>query len=451
MKVADVLEAENKEEATAEEPTQVQKDTAEVAQHIYPFLVQKIEKINKRARKNKLPEIKLDIIKEYSVQRPKKPAEADYFGDSEKVQIPYYTVKMAGEAPKIAGYKFIATIEHQEGGNIIRTVPGEEANEKIKQFFEAKPHYCDHCKKVRTRVDTFVIKEEKTGKLRQVGRNCLADFLGGADPKAILWYFNNRENFGKLVGEAEEMAERRGGGVRIDEFIPLESVLHMGAALVREFGYMSSKKAQEAYEQGGVGLPTTASDLRWVLFSRKRREDMNQRDERVLQTAKNPTAADKKHVEDMLTWFANLPEQQKQSNEFMHNLDVIAKSNKVNARNIGYAVAMFPVYARAMDLIKQKEKQPKKSNEYIGQPGQKLPPTKVKVIRTRNIESHFGYRGSTTQIVSMEDQKGNVLVWFNNSQNRFDEGDDVTITGTIKKHDEWNGRKQTHLTRVKAV
>lgn len=434
MKVADILEEQDHVE---DEPTYVTPDTAEVAQHVYPFLIQKIEKINKRARKNKLPEVKLEIVKEYSRERKNPDTNVKY-------EVPYYTVKVSGDAPKIAGYKFIATIEHQEGGNIIRSVPGEEGNAKIKDFFEAKPHYCDHCKKIRRRIDTFIVKEEKTGKLRQIGRNCLADFLGGADPKAILWYFNNRDNIFKVVQEAEQAAEKK--GIRGDQFVPLETVLIMAAALIREFGYLSSKAAQEAYQRDGGYMPTTAGDIRWVLYSVKER-NMDKRSRKVLDIAKTPTVADEQHVAKVLKWFAELPDQQKQSNEFMHNLDVIVKSNKVNPRNIGFAVALFPVYARAMDMIKKRETTAKKSNEWIGQPGQKLTPTDITVIRTRMISGHFG----STQIVSMEDPKGNVFVWFNNSQKRFEEGEKAKIVGTIKKHDEYNGRKQTHLTRVKAV
>ena len=443
MKVFDILEAE-KEDVVGDEPTYVRPDTAEVAQHVYPYLVQKIAKLNKRATKNKLPEVKLEIVKEYT---KKVPAAKDAEGVEQLAhEIPYYTIKVTGDTPRIAGYKFIATIEHQEAGNIIRTVPGEEGNKTIKDFYEAKPHYCDHCKKIRARIDTFIIKDEKTGKLRQIGRNCLGEFLGGADPKAILWYFNNRDNILKLVDEAGVTAGQK--GARAEQFLPLEAVLEIGAALVRTFGYMSSKKAQEVYSQGGAHLPTTAGDTRWILFSSKTRQEMEvPRNQQLVATAKDITPADQKQVKDILTWFAAVPEPEKQANEFMHNLDVIVKSNKVNPRNIGYALALFPVYARAMGMIKSKDDQAKKSNEWLGQPGQKLAPTKIKVIRTRMIEGPYG----STQIVAMEDPDGNHLTWFNNSANNMKDGDELTITGTIKKHDTYNGKKQTHIMRVKEV
>ncbi|TFG95673.1 hypothetical protein E4H12_12815, partial [Candidatus Thorarchaeota archaeon] len=247
MKLVEVAKTDDKE--TSEVPTHVLPDTAEVSQAAYPFLQKKLDKLNKRATKNKLPAVRLEIVKEY-MKKVKGKSEID--GDRERTyDVPYYTVKIAGDAPAIKGYKFIATVEHQAGGNIIRTVPGEEGNKTIKDFYEAKPDYCDHCKKSRRRIDTFIIKEEKTGKLRQIGRNCLADFLPGIDPKVLLAYFNGRDSVGRLAGQAEEEMERKGGGRRGEQFVPLDELLTVAAALVREMGFMSSKKAQEIAGQGG--------------------------------------------------------------------------------------------------------------------------------------------------------------------------------------------------------
>lgn len=445
MKLVDVVFEADEKEAT-EAPVRELPDTAEVSQGAFPFLQKKIDKLNKRAGKNNLPPIKLEIIKEY-MKKVKGESEMDFY-PARTYDVPYYTVKVTGATPRIAGYKFIATVEHQGGGNIIRTVPGEEGNKKIKNFYNTKPDYCDHCKKVRRRNDTFIIKEEKSGKLRQIGRNCLSDFLPGIDPKALLAYFNGRDSIGRMAGEAEEEMGRKGGGGGGDRFVPLEEVLTIGAALVREMGFMSSKKAQEI----GDGVPTTASDVRWFLFARKTKDDLkNKRFEKIYQLGGAPTAADKKQAEDILKWFETVPEQQKQSNEFMHNLSVIVKSGQVNPRNIGFAMALFPVYARAMDQIKQKVNAPQKSNEWLGKVGDKLPPTKVKVIRTRLIQNQFGYAGGSTQIVAMEDEKGNQLTWFNNSANRMEDGAEYTITGTVKKHDEFNGKRQTHVMRVKTI
>jgi len=441
MKLYDILvEQDEEDKAAVEAAPSVVKDTADVAKHVYPLLQQKIEKINKRATKNKLPNITLEIVGEFMKRIE---------GDSPKDfrEIPYLKVKVSGDTPRIAGYKFIATIEHQEGGNIIRTVPGEEGSTKIKAFYEAKPHYCDHCKKIRRRIDTFIIKKEDTGDLRQIGRNCLADFLGGVDPKAVLWYFDNRNDILKVVEDAEKQAGAK--GVRAEQFVDIKNLLKVASAVISKRGYISQKKAQEiAAKHDGAGIPTTAQDVRWAVFYRSPAGmKLSDKEQELLNIADSAGPEDEQKAQQVLQWFQALPAEQKQSNEFMHNVDVLVKGGKVNPRNVGYAIALFPVYARAMDQIKPKGEQPKKSNEWIGQPGQKIPATKVNVIRTRVISGQYG----STQIVSMEDEQGNMYVWFNNSANDLDEGKSYTIVGTIKKHDEFNGRKQTHLTRVKAT
>ena len=55
----------------------------------------------------------------------------------------------------------------------------------------------------------------------------------------------------------------------------------------------------------------------------------------------------------------------------------------------------------------------------------------------------------TTMIVRMTDPDDNILVWFATSSPDLERGDNVTLTGTIKDHDEYRGAKQTVLTRCK--
>ena len=431
MKLFEVAALQANDEPVETTPSVV-RDTAEVAKHVFPILQEKIAKINKRATKNKLPAINLEVVEEFM----KRVKNSDNPKDIR--EIPYYKVKVVGDTPRIAGYKFIATIEHQAGGNIIRTIPGEEGTEEIKRFYDAKPHYCDHCKKARKRVDTFIIKKEDTGTLRQIGRNCLADFLGGVDPKAVLWYFDNRDDIYKTIEGAEQQADSR--GVRAEQFVDVGELLKVAAAIIKKFGYTTQQRAQEQ------GVPSTSNDVRWAVFYRHPSGlKYTDRESELLSTADNATADDAQKAQEVLQWFKSLPSEQKQSSEFMHNIDVLVQSGKVNPRNVGYIIALFPTHARMTDQIKPKETK-QKSNEWVAQPGQKIPPTKVTVIRTRVVSGQYG----STQIVSMEDEAGNSFVWFNNSTTDMEEGKTYTIVGTVKKHDEYNGRKQTHLLRVKA-
>jgi len=87
--------------------------------------------------------------------------------------------------------------------------------------------------------------------------------------------------------------------------------------------------------------------------------------------------------------------------------------------------------------------------------------TEVTLKRTTSWESSFGYRTKTMYMHIMEDSNGNVIVWKtdNGSLLFMPKGEEnykcvdtdhpFTIMGTIKEHTEYNGIKQTVLTRCK--
>jgi hypothetical protein len=399
-------------------------DEADIKVSAYPALEHKFEQVNKRAKKLGVPEITLTIIKTWDRPLRDEEGRKDEWGRTEKV----HTVKVTGDTPKLAGWDFLATIEHKTGGNVIRAVPGAK-EEDIKAFYEAKPHYCDWCKKSRNRVDTFIVRNHDDGSMKQVGRNCIKDFLGGKDPKSILHWFNWRNELGGYVEEAEE--KERGSGRRQEYEIPVENVLTAVATCVRKMGYIKSSGPQ-----GYNG--STPDSVRILLFTRPNKDNKDWFEAMI------PTDADKAKAKEVLDWFNALPETEKTS-PFTHNIDVIVKGGKASARDIGIVGALLPMHDRFING--EREKKAPKSNDHVGQVGDKIPPTKVTVIRTRVISGQFG----STQIVTMEDEKGNNLVWFNNSSKDLEEKQELTITGTIKKLDDFNGRKQTHLTRVKEL
>ncbi len=62
-----------------------------------------------------------------------------------------------------------------------------------------------------------------------------------------------------------------------------------------------------------------------------------------------------------------------------------------------------------------------------------------------------GFYGSTT-IIKLRDLEGNVFTWFASGpiyDHDVKRGDRVSIKGTVKKHDDYQGTKQTILTRCK--
>ena len=89
-------------------------------------------------------------------------------------------------------------------------------------------------------------------------------------------------------------------------------------------------------------------------------------------------------------------------------------------------------------------KLPKKPNsEHIGEIGDKID---IEVTHTRT--GYYDTQYGTTWVHNFKDAAGNILVWKTSSCSGF-EKDQLRIKGTIKDHDEYNGVKQTVLTRCK--
>lgn len=90
-----------------------------------------------------------------------------------------------------------------------------------------------------------------------------------------------------------------------------------------------------------------------------------------------------------------------------------------------------------------KAKQPANPSKHIGAVGDKLE-LEVTHIRTGGYDTQFGY----TYVHSFKDADGNILVWKTAACSGF-ESTTLRLKGTVKDHDEYNGVKQTILTRCK--
>ena len=120
------------------------------------------------------------------------------------------------------------------------------------------------------------------------------------------------------------------------------------------------------------------------------------------------------------------------------------------------------------DLVKAKVKaaQPGTESEWLGEEGKKLE-TEATFKIGFEFTSTFGYREITQLTAIFEDEAGNKLVWktgtafertdgdfcfkVNGEYERFSRGEKVRISGTVKRHSEFRGEKQTELTRAKVT
>ena len=107
---------------------------------------------------------------------------------------------------------------------------------------------------------------------------------------------------------------------------------------------------------------------------------------------------------------------------------------------------MFAFIAAGVNMwIKSQEQATEKverANEYLGTVGERQDFLDLTIVRCTAMESSFG----TIYLTGFEDANGNLLVWFASKQ-IGEVGEKLSLKATIKKQEEYNGRKQTIITR----
>ena len=95
----------------------------------------------------------------------------------------------------------------------------------------------------------------------------------------------------------------------------------------------------------------------------------------------------------------------------------------------------------------------KAKSQHMGNIGDKLE-IKVNYIKTAwfNVKSYYGYGTETMYVHTFRTAEGNTLIWKTaNGLGNLEEGQEITIKGTIKDHNEYMDEKQTVLTRCRII
>lgn len=418
----------DQEQEKQEEPT----NEFWVADELIPIINKKLEKIQKQATKLKVsgPKLKVLDVRMHEVKQGKI-----------KVQIPQTLFKIEGDPPKLAGWSFVGTVDNSEQLGMIKTVPGvDDLFPKIEAHVGDQYGKCDHCKTKARRKETVIVQNDK-GKIMQVGKSCLKDFLGGKDPKQVVQAMSWFKDLQDYLETLRDHGGGEGGGYEAPH-VRASDVLAYGIDVVNAVGFYRSNST--AYEKGGE---STAHLVSAALFSQPNEKwdsEHLKAARAVVEAGASKEAKDR--AQKILDWFDSVPEDQKKNNAFFHNVHIITKEGTATPKNFGYLMGLLPTYAKVEGTLKAKEKSNDK-NEHFGSPGQKFVNVQVKVVTSRDVRGYYG----TSQFVVMKDNHGRSFTWFNNGKTDMTVGKDYTIKGTIKKHSEYNGLKQTELTRVSAV
>lgn len=334
----------------------------------------------------------------------------------------FVTVEAEGKAV-INGWEFVASVDHTESGNIIRK--GLQDIDVPERYYTADP-VCDHCHSDRRRVHTFIIRNTETGEFKQVGRACLKDYTNGMDADAAAFMASIRDIFAEYT---ERDCDFIGGGYHV--YYDVEDFLQHAAEIIAHFGYAKTRD-----EYGDINPDSTKT--RTLDFMAHPHKD-------TYDGFKADTDANIALVRDAVAWL----DTQDANSEFMHNLKVIVTNGYCDYKTCGIVAALIPTYQKAVEVETKKavERAAGAKSEHVGNVGDRITVAIKSAACVTSYETMYG----TTYIYKFVDDNGNVLVWKSSKCLDIVGAEYKTITGTVKAHGDYNGTKQTELTRCKVA
>lgn len=337
--------------------------------------------------------------------------------------------------PVLAGWEFLAVVEPLTGGNLIRQVPGAVVADGELIGWRQDVIRCDHCATKRDRKETFILRATgedaaiAAGTYKQVGRQCLANFLGGQSPAQIVWLLSIERAI-RACGEEDDA--RWGGGGRIRQTYDLTDFLTWTAAVVRVAGWVSRTVAQAEERQSTADLvqyllaPPFGGGQAAARWNERRAEHA-------------PGKSDGDRGAAALAWAKALSG----DSDYERNLSLIARQDRLDPKHAGILASAIAGYDRELGRrAEQTAARPVTASAHVGTIGDRLV-MEMTVLRVADVETDYG----VLHIHIMRDAAGNAILWKTTSK-RLDVGWSGAVKGTIKKHGEYRGEQQTELSRV---
>lgn len=328
----------------------------------------------------------------------------------------FVVVDVEGTA-KIDDWEFIATLEHNDNGNIIRRYNNEI---DIPMRFRTSDNVCEHCNTKRNRSELFIIHNVNTNDWKQVGRNCLQLYTNGLNAEFVASYMDG-------IAQLE----------RYDYYVNESCQVHVTPFEV--IGFAKNVIDKIGYRNSNNDIPTKLFVTFLISLSpseaTKRINDILKEDV----FTENDFSIDKNVVNDIIDYYMNA----NIDSEFMHNVKSLLSQETINVKNIGYLCYLPFGYDKHLEH--EKNKASIVANDgHFGTIGERFKNIKVNSIK---VLTSFDTIYGITYVcrVILEDNRS--FIWKGRGICEDKEID--TASFTIKEHGEYNGVKQTLITNCR--
>lgn len=405
----------------------------------------KMNKANKRLAKSGAPQFAPEI----SFEDREEYVGNDLLGlrglgldpDPAKLQtilVRYAVVRLPEYRLSLGDYTFVAALVPEEAGMTVHCAPGQSLDGWVRP--PADDTSCDHCQVKRYRNRLYVVRDDRTGELHQLGHTCI-ELYTGLEPKG-LWALSFDEELREFSGRDEGL----GGGSR-DYSVSIDSVLALSHAY-SDGGrkYVSRAKADE------WGKESTVSRIYGHMFAPPKHASPGSRhyEEWAEYLDFAAKAGEVRKDEALLAAIKASAENLRPGTDYADNMHIVlaAESGHVSRRNVGVLASLLAVYRRGLEDEAKREGQPQAAKGFLGKPGDKLRGLEVtaKIVRVSE-----GYYGMSTWMIAKTDS-GHEVVWSASGARPWEPGDRIKIGSlTIKGHGNYQGTDQTVITNGRSV
>jgi len=325
----------------------------------------------------------------------------------------------------------------EEAGYTVHTAPGQNLDGWKRP--DVSDVHCDHCGTKRNRNRLYVIRNNATGELLQIGHNCI-ELYTGLSPKG-LWSL-------QFDAELQSFAdEDNGGGFGARDYgIPVDRVLGYAYSF-SDHGrqYVSTKAAEWRPEaatahlvRGWLISPPSRPTGSWVTP----RMVAEWEAERQLALEGLEYSKDEKLIADI----KSVAETLTPGTDYADNLAVILAGEHVSGRNVGILASLVSVYARERELAVKREAAKKLVKGYIADEKVRVKAeTRVTIQTVRFWEGDYGV---TTFIVGRTDDM-HAVVWKASGRKDVEVGDVLVLSAfTVKAHETYGDENPIHQTVI---
>lgn len=358
-----------------------------------------------------------------------------------EVEEPWVRATMPNVTLTLGDYTFCASLVREEAGYTVHCAPGQDLSTWIRP--DVNDIHCDHCNTNRQRNRIYIVRENESGELIQLGHSCIELYMG-ASPKG-LWALQYGDELKAFA------SEDTGGGFSESDYATAVRKVLAYAFIFSDRGrsYRSRKSCEYS------GTPTVSTVYGALFVTPRPPERRNYRGggyaKAVAEYEKylaDIAEADRtwREEQELLDDIIKCGESIDGTTDYGQNMRTILAGNTVSGRNVGILSSLVAVFARERELAIQRAAAPKPASGYLAEVKVRVKSELALTLKTvKHWEGDFG--PSTFMVGYTADQ--HCVVWKASGFHDFDPGDTLTLSAfTVKAHEKFNDIDQTVITRA---